>query len=30
LLKTYEQRVRKLLETPPAPDWDGVFIAEEK
>jgi len=30
LLKIYEERVGKLQETPPAADWDGVFIADEK
>ena len=30
LLKTYEERVRRLQETPPSTDWDGVFTAEEK
>jgi len=30
LLETYEERVRTLQDTPLAPDWDGVFAAEDK
>jgi len=30
LLKIYEERVARLQEIPPMPDWDGVFIAQEK
>src|SRR5215510_10223930 len=30
LVDSYADRIRRLEEAPPAPDWDGVFIAETK
>ncbi len=30
LLDSYVDRIRRLEQAPPAPDWDGVFIAETK
>jgi adenylate cyclase len=30
LVDSYADRIRRLEQSPPAPDWDGVFIAETK
>jgi adenylate cyclase len=30
LVDSYADRIRRLEQAPPAPDWDGVFIAETK
>jgi adenylate cyclase len=30
LLALYQTRVRDFMQTPPPPDWDGVYVAETK
>jgi hypothetical protein len=30
LIDVYEARIRRLEQSPPASDWDGVFTAETK
>jgi adenylate cyclase len=30
LVEMYEKRILRLQQHPPAPDWDGVFVAEHK
>lgn len=30
LIDSYADRIRRLEQAPPAPDWDGVFVAETK